>query len=163
MRRRYLLIVVCALFCGTVGAQDQRFENPPKEARPYVWRHWLNGNTSKDGIRKDLEWMNRIGIVGFHQFDAGGSIFINGQHVDFLWKAPYKVNFEGQLKPGKNTIEVKVVNTWVNRLIGDGQPGVEGHSFTPVAFYGVKSLSQNMGTLIPSGLMGPVHLYLCTR
>ena len=85
-------------------------------------------------------------------------VFINGQHVDFLWKAPYKVNFEGQLKPGKNTIEVKVVNTWVNRLIGDGQPGVEGHSFTPVAFYGVKSLSQNMGTLIPSGLMGPVRL-----
>ena len=85
-------------------------------------------------------------------------VFINGQHVDFLWKAPYKVNFEGQLKPGKNTIEVKVVNTWVNRLIGDGQPNVEGHSFTPVAFYGVKSLSQNMGTLIPSGLMGPVRL-----
>ena len=46
----------------------------------------------------------------------------------------------------------------MNRLIGDGQPDVEGHSFTPVAFYGVKSLSQNMGTLIPSGLMGPVRL-----
>ena len=89
-------------------------------------------------------------------------VFINGEHVDFLWKAPYKVNFEGQLKPGKNTIEVKVVNTWVNRLIGDGQPGVEGHSFTPVAFYGVKSLSQDMGTLTPSGLMGPVHLEILT-
>ena len=89
-------------------------------------------------------------------------VFINGEHVDFLWKAPYKVNFEGQLKPGKNTIEVKVVNTWVNRLIGDGQPGVEGHSFTPVAFYGVKSLSQDMGTLTHSGLMGPVHLEILT-
>ena len=87
-------------------------------------------------------------------------VFINGEHVDFLWKAPYKVNFEGKLKPSKNTIEVKVVNTWVNRLIGDGQPGVEGHSFTPVPFYGVKSLSQNMGTLIPAGLMGPVHLQI---
>ena len=85
-------------------------------------------------------------------------VFINGEHVDFLWKAPYKVNYEGQLKPGKNTIEVKVVNTWVNRLIGDGQPNTEGHSFTPVVFYGVKSLSQNMGTLTPSGLMGPVRL-----
>ena len=85
-------------------------------------------------------------------------VFINGEHVDFLWKAPYQVNYEGKLKPGKNTIEVKVVNTWVNRLIGDGQPGVEGHSFTPVAFYGVKSLTQNMGPVIPSGLMGPVRL-----
>ena len=87
-------------------------------------------------------------------------VFINGEHVDFLWKAPYKVNFVGYLKPGKNTIEVKVVNTWVNRLIGDGQPDVEGHSFTPVAFYGVKSLTQNMGPVIPSGLMGPVRLEL---
>ena len=87
-------------------------------------------------------------------------VFVNGEHVDFLWKAPYKVNFEGKLKPGKNTIEVKVVNTWANRLIGDGQPGVEGHSFTPVPFYGVKSLTQNMGTLIPAGLMGPVQLQI---
>ena len=85
-------------------------------------------------------------------------VYVNGEHVEFLWKAPYKVNFEGKLKPGKNTIEVKVVNTWVNRLIGDGQPGVEGHSFTVVPFYGVKSLNQDMGTLVPSGLMGPVHL-----
>jgi hypothetical protein len=30
----------------------------------------MNGNITKDGIKKDLEWMNRIGIVGFHHFDA---------------------------------------------------------------------------------------------
>ena len=74
MKHRFLLMVVCALLNSTVSAQDQRFENPPKEAHPYVWWHWINGNTSKDGIRKDLEWMNRIGIAGFHQFDAGGSM-----------------------------------------------------------------------------------------
>ena len=74
MKHRFLLMVVCALLSSTVSAQDQRFENPPKEAHPYVWWHWINGNTSKDGIRKDLLWMNRIGIVGFHQFDAGGSM-----------------------------------------------------------------------------------------
>ena len=74
MKRSLLLIAITALLCSTAGAQDQRFENPPKEARPYVWWHWINGNTSKDGIRRDLEWMNRIGIAGFHQFDAGGSM-----------------------------------------------------------------------------------------
>ena len=68
------MIIVCAFLCVTASAQDQRFANPPKEARPYVWWHWINGNTSKDGIRKDLEWMNRIGIAGFHQFDAGGTM-----------------------------------------------------------------------------------------
>ena len=48
------------------------FVSPPKEARPQVWWHWMDGNVSKEGIRKDIEWMKRNGIEGFHQFDAGG-------------------------------------------------------------------------------------------
>ena len=48
------------------------FMDPPKEARPQVWWHWMDGNVSKEGIRKDIEWMKRSGIGGFHQFDAGG-------------------------------------------------------------------------------------------
>ena len=47
------------------------FLTPPQEARPRVWWHWMNGNVTKDGIRKDLEWMHRAGIGGFHNFDAG--------------------------------------------------------------------------------------------
>ena len=31
----------------------------------------MNGNITKDGIYKDLMWMHRIGIGGFHHFDAG--------------------------------------------------------------------------------------------
>jgi hypothetical protein len=46
------------------------FENPPNSARPRVWWHWMNGNISKDGIKLDLEWMHRVGIGGFHNFDA---------------------------------------------------------------------------------------------
>ena len=30
----------------------------------------MDGNVTKDGIRKDLEWMDRAGIGGFHHFDA---------------------------------------------------------------------------------------------
>jgi hypothetical protein len=47
------------------------FQNPPESAKPRVWWHWMNGNVSKEGIRADLEWMNRIGIGGFQNFDAG--------------------------------------------------------------------------------------------
>ncbi len=49
----------------------KEFVNPPKSARPRVWWHWMNGNITKDGIRKDLLWMHRTGIAGFHSFDAG--------------------------------------------------------------------------------------------
>jgi hypothetical protein len=46
------------------------FLNPPASARPRVWWHWMNGNISKEGIKLDLEWMHRVGITGFQNFDA---------------------------------------------------------------------------------------------
>jgi len=51
----------------------QNFVNPPHSCRPLVWWHWMDGNITKDGIRKDLLWMDRAGIAGFHAFDAGTS------------------------------------------------------------------------------------------
>ena len=50
----------------------QIFKNIPESAKPQVWWHWMDGNVSKEGITKDIEWMARVGIGGFHQFDAGG-------------------------------------------------------------------------------------------
>lgn len=50
---------------------EQGFLAPPEEAKPRVWWHWMNGNITKEGIRADLEWMKRVGIGGFQNFDAG--------------------------------------------------------------------------------------------
>jgi hypothetical protein len=47
------------------------FQSPGNAALPRVWWHWMQGNITKDGIRKDLLWMHRSGIGGFHHFDAG--------------------------------------------------------------------------------------------
>ncbi|SLK02966.1 glycosyl hydrolase [Novosphingobium mathurense] len=49
---------------------EEAFNDPPNSARPRVWWHWMNGNITKDGIRKDLEWMKRVGIGGLQNFDA---------------------------------------------------------------------------------------------
>ena len=81
-------------------------------------------------------------------------VYVNGEHVDFLWQAPYRTEFYGTLKPGKNTLEVKVINTWVNRLIGDAQSGAQKSTFTVFPFYQADSPLQ------PSGLMGPVQITL---
>ena len=51
-------------------AMEEAFRDPPQSARPRVWWHWMNGNISKDGIAKDLEWMKRVGIGGLQNFDA---------------------------------------------------------------------------------------------
>jgi len=55
---------------ATAEGLEQGFINPPNAARPRVWWHWMNGNITKDGIQKDLEWMRRAGIGGFQNFDA---------------------------------------------------------------------------------------------
>lgn len=49
---------------------EQGFQNPPNGARPRVWWHWMNGNITKEGINLDLEWMKRVGLGGFQNFDA---------------------------------------------------------------------------------------------
>jgi len=46
-------------------------------------------------------------------------VAVNGHHLGSLWKPPYRVEITGAVKPGKNTFEIKVVNLWVNRQIGD--------------------------------------------
>ena len=73
MKKR-LFFFACLLVSQVAGAQGlyEQFADPPQEARPRVWWHWMDGNVSIDGITKDIEWMERIGIGGFHQFDAGG-------------------------------------------------------------------------------------------
>lgn len=67
------VILLSALMASPMQAQSlqQGFENPGNEARPRVWWHWMNGNITQDGIRKDLQWMQRAGIGGVHNFDAG--------------------------------------------------------------------------------------------
>ncbi|WP_010183396.1 glycosyl hydrolase [Sphingomonas sp. PAMC 26605] len=46
------------------------FRDPPNAARPRVWWHWMNGNVTKDGIRRDLEWMKRVKIGGMTMFNG---------------------------------------------------------------------------------------------
>jgi hypothetical protein len=51
-------------------ALERGFQNPPDSAKPRVWWHWMNGNITQEGIKADLEWMKRVGIGGFQNFDA---------------------------------------------------------------------------------------------
>lgn len=63
------------LFLSTLGAGAQSalvdgFKNPPNQARPRVYWYWQNGNTTKEGLTKDLEWMHRAGVGGVETFDV---------------------------------------------------------------------------------------------
>src|SRR5947209_566359 len=73
---RTTIVAGCVFAAVAVFAQQpadslQRdFLNPPASARPRVWWHWMNGNVTKEGVQRDLEWMKRVGIGGLQNFDA---------------------------------------------------------------------------------------------
>jgi hypothetical protein len=46
---------------------------------------------------------------------------LNGKDLGILWKPPYRVDVTRELRSGENQLEIKVVNLWVNRMIGDEQ------------------------------------------
>ena len=87
-----LMILLAAVLslaaCGEKGKKistqtgvqlEKGFLTPPDEAKPRVWWHWMNGNITKEGAVKDIEWMHRAGLGGFQTFDAA---FATPQIVD---------------------------------------------------------------------------------
>jgi hypothetical protein len=77
-------------------------------------------------------------------------VTINGTDLGVVWHAPYLFDITAALKPGNNELKIMVVNAWVNRLIGDQQPGATKYTFADVKPYKANS------PLLPSGLLGPV-------
>jgi hypothetical protein len=80
-------------------------------------------------------------------------VSVNGTSLGVSWHAPYRVDVTKALKPGKNEVTIKVVNTWVNRLIGDQQPNATKYTFPDITPYTAES------PLRPSGLIGPVVVF----
>ncbi len=80
-------------------------------------------------------------------------VSVNGKSLGIVWHTPYRVDATLALHPGANELSIKVTNAWVNRLIGDQQPGIT----KPYTFADVKPYRAN-SPLLPSGLLGPVTL-----
>jgi hypothetical protein len=47
------------------------FVDPPDDARPRAWWHWMDGNVDPAGIDRDLRWLHRVGVRGVQLFDGG--------------------------------------------------------------------------------------------
>jgi hypothetical protein len=84
-------------------------------------------------------------------------VSVNGKPLGIVWKTPYRVDVTDVMKADANTVEIKVTNPWVNRIIGDRQPNVtKTYTFTSPKYYKADS------KLVPSGLLGPVQIIQST-
>jgi hypothetical protein len=100
------------------------------------------------------EWLTKGAQIWIDLGDVKNlaEVTLNGKTLATVWHAPYRVNLTGEIKEGPNLLSIKVVNAWVNRLIGDEQPGAEKFTFADIRPYKANS------PLLASGLLGPVRI-----
>ena len=84
------------------------------------------------------------------------AIYINGKPAGSLWHPPYQLEITSLLRPGSNDLQVRVANTAINLLSGEGAPDYR----LLWARYGRRFVPQDMDNLqpLPSGLLGKVRL-----
>jgi hypothetical protein len=83
---------------------------------------------------------------------------VNGKDCGILWHSPYEVDVTGMLQAGTNELEIRVVNLWPNRIIGDlRNPTAKPFTFSQLQLYSAAD------ALLPSGLLGPVKLRTMTE
>ena len=122
-------------------------------------KYFSGTGTYSKTIQAPAEWINQGSQLWL---DLGSvknlaEILVNGKSLGIVWKSPFRVNVSEALKEGENRLEIKVTNLWVNRLIGDQQPGVQKKiTYTTMPFYRADS------PLLPSGLLGPVVIQSIT-
>ncbi len=80
-------------------------------------------------------------------------VALNGTDCGVTWTAPFRVEITRALQTGSNRLEVRVTNTWANRLIGDRTlPEAKRVTWSTAAD------RAGSGPLLRAGLLGPVQL-----
>jgi hypothetical protein len=90
--------------------------------------------------------------------DNMADVRVNGKDCGVAWTYPYRVDISKVLKTGENRLDIRVTNTWRNRLIRD-------HSLPPnkrVTWTNAPFHSKAM-KLLPAGLLGPVSVITTTN
>ncbi len=83
---------------------------------------------------------------------------LNGTDLGLVWTAPWRVDISQAVKAAGNRLEIDVINTWANRIIGDARlPAEKRRTWTVYPHLNADS------PLLPAGLLGPVRLMAQTQ
>ncbi|MDR1762732.1 MAG: glycoside hydrolase family 2 [Dysgonamonadaceae bacterium] len=94
------------------------------------------------------------------EFDGIGvmaKVKINGQYAGGVWAPPYRLDITQFVKENENLLEIEVVNTWGNRIIGDLNLPVSERRLD------IHQGPYKDSPLQPSGLMGKVRIIAQSR
>jgi hypothetical protein len=106
---------------------------------------------------EETEYFLQLGNIQ----DVGiAEIKINGKDKGVLWTSPFRVEISDELQKGDNTLEIKVVNSWFNRVAGDQtHPDKKQYTSTNIDLkHDYRGRPIDEIPLEPSGLLGPVTI-----
>jgi len=85
---------------------------------------------------------------------------LNGKDKGIVWTKPFRVDISEDLKQGSNTLEVKVINSWYNRVAGDEiSPDKKRYTSTNIIVHNnFRGEKMEKISLESSGLIGPVKI-----
>ena len=97
-----------------------RLSDLSKSEDDYV-RHFSGTATYRTTVKLPEEVQGRTVRLDMGDVREMARVKVNGRDAGGVWTAPYKVDITDMLRKGKNEIEIEVVNTWVNKLVGDSR------------------------------------------
>jgi hypothetical protein len=93
--------------------------------------------------------------------DVGiAEVKINGKDKGVVWTAPFRIEVSEEIQEGENALEIKVVNSWHNRVAGD-QVHTDKKTYTSTNIelkHDFRGRPVEEVALEPSGLLGPVTI-----
>lgn len=92
-------------------------------------------------------------ILRFDSLNSIGRVWLNGQEVSTVWCTPWEADLTPFVKNGENMLEIEVVNSLMNRMIGDASLP-ESKRLT----YAYPEIAKPTDGLVPSGITGEVWL-----
>ena len=102
------------------------------------------------GLYLDLGNLQDIGVV-----------YINGEKIKTMWKAPYRASIEDYVASGINELKIEIINLWPNRLIGDGKlPKAKRQTKTNINKFDQPEAEKFLRV---SGLLGPVTIRVAQK
>ena len=108
----------------------------------------------KSGFRIETSPVDKKVYLSIGPVNGMARVSINGNYAGGLWTAPWRVDISGLVKEGENKIEVEIVNTWVNRLVGDSKLVPDKRK----TWCFVNPFRPDT-PLCPSGMTGPVRIF----
>ena len=92
-------------------------------------------------------------LLRFPQLSSIARVFINGKEVSTVWCSPWEADITPYVMKGENQLEIQVVNSLTNRMIGDASlPQSERYT------YAYPEIMSPTDHLVASGIMDDVLL-----